>query len=49
MVLCHKLILVGAKEPFNFLTIESDPLPQGIRSVGVVLGLLLRKYSDPVK
>ena len=30
VVLCHKLELVGAKEPFNFLTIESDPLPQGI-------------------
>jgi len=50
VVLYHKLKLIGAKEPFNFLTIESDPLPQGIHSVWVALALqLCTSNSDPVK
>ena len=28
--LYHRVDMQGAKEPFNFITIEADPHPQGI-------------------
>ena len=30
--LCHRVNMQGAKEPYNYITIEADPQPKGICS-----------------
>ena len=49
VALCQAVTLTGAKAPFNFITIESDPLQTSTVDKGdIIMGLILGGESHSV-